>query len=162
MLRSLRTKVGDAAEDVFHEALVNMIENILEGKFSGKSTIGTYLYAIANKLCLKRYDRKGRDDRYMKHESVRLHLADDPETMFINDEKRSLIDKTLSQLKPRNREVLRLWMRKFSMQEIADRLGYESATVVRITKSRSLKKLAEIIDGDPRLKRMLEEIAAKD
>lgn len=154
--------MGSEAEDIFHDALVIMVGNLMDGSFSSRSTLETYLWSIAHKLCLRQYARSARDERYVnRFFEDETHTAD-PEVSFMEMQVRSSIETVLDKLPPQCREILRMWMRKYSMQEIALHLNYENAVVVRNIKSRCLKKLASLISSNPDLRRMLEELIKND
>jgi len=55
-------------EDVMQEGLSRMILNIREGKFSGKSSVHTYLYSICRNICLKENERVSRDKRVVEED----------------------------------------------------------------------------------------------
>ncbi|MEM7371024.1 MAG: sigma-70 family RNA polymerase sigma factor [Bacteroidota bacterium] len=158
LLQWLRNRREEDAEDICHEAMVNLIESVLDQRFKNNSTIYTYLVAIAKKLCLKKRDRAGRDERF-KNKHTQMDLEEiDPEVLMMTTELREMVELAMKRLKPKNREVLRLWMRKYSMKEIADKMGYQSPTVARITKSRSLAQLVNLIGKDQELSRTLREL----
>lgn len=158
LLRWLRNRIDEDPEDICHEAIVNLVESVLDQRFNGSSSIYTYLVAIANKLCLKKRDRLGRDERFKNRYSGQNFEEIDPEVLLMSTELREMVEIAMERLKPKNREVLRLWMRKYSMKEIAERMGYQSATVARITKSRSLAQLVQVIKKDQDLSRTLKEL----
>ncbi|MDX2247514.1 MAG: sigma-70 family RNA polymerase sigma factor [Bacteroidia bacterium] len=162
MIGRLRKDMGSEAEDIFHETLVILVENVLDGRFSGKSSLATYLWAIAHNLCLRRHARSARDERYVNHFSGNETHATNPEIDYIDEQLRDSVEQMLEKLPPQCREILRLWMRKYSMQEIAEQLNYENAVVVRNVKSRCLKKIAGLIGNDPALREVLEEWIKND
>ncbi|MFH1937416.1 MAG: sigma-70 family RNA polymerase sigma factor [Bacteroidota bacterium] len=56
-------------EDVMQEGLTRMILNIREGKFSGKSSVHTYLYSVCRNICLKESERMIRDKRVAEEDA---------------------------------------------------------------------------------------------
>ena len=48
----------EEVEDVFQEGIISMVVNIQEGRFKGKSSIKTYLYAIAKQILFKKQQKK--------------------------------------------------------------------------------------------------------
>jgi len=55
-------------EDVIQEGLIRMIMNIREEKFSGKSSIHTYLYGICRNICLKESQKFLKEKKTMEEE----------------------------------------------------------------------------------------------
>ena len=56
-------------DDVIQEGLTRLIMNIREGKFSGKSSVHTYLYSICRNICLKENARVRRDKRVAEEDA---------------------------------------------------------------------------------------------
>lgn len=162
MIGKLRKVMGSEAEDVFHDALVILVGNVMDGRFSEKSTLKTYLKSIAHKLCLRHFARSARDERYVNRFFGNETHTNDPEADFMETQFRSSMEQVLDQLPAQCGVILRMWMRKYSMQEIAAQLGYENAVVARNVKSRCLKKLASLVGNDPGLRQMLEELNKND
>ena len=161
MLLYLTSKVGEVeAEEVFQEAFLNLVVNVEKGRFKGKSTLYTYLTAIANNLCLKLFTKQGKDVSLIEWEDP--ISEEDTHTKVVNDEMAELVDAVMAKLNDKQREVLLLTMQRYSAKEIAKKLNYKDETVVRITKSRALKKLRDIIKKDLRLKRIFNEIFNQD
>ncbi|MEZ4825111.1 MAG: sigma-70 family RNA polymerase sigma factor [Bacteroidia bacterium] len=162
MIRKLRKVMGSEAEDVFHDSLVALVENVSAGKFSGRSSLKTYLQGIADKQCLRRYRQTTRAERYVDRVSKSETHTAGPDDDFIDDQLRQSVNQLLTHLPPKCREILTLWAQKYSMREIAQKLNYENETVVRTLKSRCLKNLATTISENPGLRKMLEEWKTSD
>lgn len=56
------------ADDVIQEGLTRLIMNIQNGKFSGKSSVHTYLYSICRNICLKENERCMKDRQTAEEE----------------------------------------------------------------------------------------------
>jgi len=56
-------------EDVIQEGMTRLIMNIRDGKFSGKSSVHTYLYSICRNICLKENERWMRDKRVAEEDT---------------------------------------------------------------------------------------------
>ncbi|TSA29450.1 MAG: sigma-70 family RNA polymerase sigma factor [Bacteroidetes bacterium] len=57
-------------EDVLQEGLTRLILNIRKGKFSGKSSLNTYLYSICRNICLKENQRSQQANRFRDEEKA--------------------------------------------------------------------------------------------
>ena len=148
----------EEAEEIFQQALLSLTESIIDQRFKGKSSLHTYLYSIAKNLSYKKYHRSGKISPMSTVEVPEEIAENTPESIFLTQEIAQLVQEAIQKLAPKQQKVLSLWIRKHSMQEIAEKLGYSSPTVVRVTKSRGLKDLAEIIKNDPALQRAIKEI----
>jgi RNA polymerase sigma factor (sigma-70 family) len=156
----IKKQIGnhEEAEDIFQDAILILIENVLDRKFKGKSALQTYLFSIVRNQCIKRAQRSQKISTISQENLTEKSAKGTPETFFLNQEMAEVIQKAIHKLNPKYQEVLSLWILRYSMQEIADQLGYSSATVARVTKSRGLKELAQIIQKDPELKRLIKEV----
>ena len=67
------------------------------------------------------------------------------------------LEKLLKTLEPKCREVLRLWSLNYKMREIALRMSYSSEQMAKKKKYLCLKRLKEILDRMPALKRELKD-----
>ena len=137
---------ADQASFAYTEALLAVQQNILDGRFQGRSSLSTYLYRIFRNKC---YDirRKGRSAPFGK-ESLLEQVPDlgaDTLARIIARERQAELGRWLQQLSPRARQVLDLFYQEGkSMQEIAGLMGLKNAQVARNLKMKSLQSLRRI------------------
>lgn len=148
----------EEAKDVFQDSLVNLLVSIREGKFEGKSTINTYLYAISKNLWYRRFNRSIREDDYKTTNQGPEAGELTPEISLMDNDQQKLVGDLLNSLKAKCREVLILWAQKFAMKEIADQLGYQNEQVVRNKKNHCLKELKERVRNNPQARSLIHEL----
>ncbi|MDX2246954.1 MAG: sigma-70 family RNA polymerase sigma factor [Bacteroidia bacterium] len=148
----------EEAKDVFQDALVNLLVAIREGKFEGKSSLNTYLYAISKNLWYRRFNRSVKEDDYKNANAGDEKTDFTPEVHIMDNDQRSLVSNLLGSLKAKCREVLILWAEKYSMKEIAEELGYQNEQVVRNKKNHCLSELKELVRNHPEARTLIEEL----
>jgi RNA polymerase sigma factor (sigma-70 family) len=129
------------AQDVFQEAFVLFDRNVREGKFDGRSSLTTYLVAIAKWHWLNVRRREGRYTQLepAQHEGT----ADSPEVTTIQAEQRAMLTAALDQIGERCKQLLTLYQMSCSMTEIADLMGYQTPDVAKKEAYRCRLKLRE-------------------
>ena len=145
LYRWLQRLVNDAAlaEDVLSEVFLDVWRQA--ASFEGRSSVSTWLIAIARHKALSA--RRRRKDAELDNEiAVRLvDPADDPEVAVEKKNQADLLRRGLENLSPAHREVLDLvYYHGKSVKAVADVLGVNEATVkTRMFYAR--KKLAELV-----------------
>ena len=148
----------EEAKDVFQDSLVNLLMGVRQGKFEGKSSIGTYLYAISKNLWYRRFNRSTREDDYKSANKGSDIGEETPELLLMDNDQKEMIGGLLGSLKAKCKEVLLMWAQKFSMKEIAEELGYQNDQVVRNKKNHCLKELKERVRKSPEVRNIVQEL----
>jgi len=145
-------------EDVIQEGLIRLIMNIREGKFSGKSSIHTYLYGICRNICLKE-SQKFLKEKKTKEEEKRsggvwnnsIVLEEGQEGEF--DQMKRVFE-AKSELGEKCVEVIDARFgisgednKQASFEEVAERLGLSYANARQRFK-RCLDKLIQLVNKD--------------
>ncbi|MEM6345560.1 MAG: sigma-70 family RNA polymerase sigma factor [Bacteroidota bacterium] len=146
------------AEDIYQDAIVNLLLAIQDGRFEGRSAVSTYLFAISKNLWYRRFRRHNLEDDYRATLPGDEQDANTPEVLLLEADQHSLLFEVLDQLKDKCREVLGLWSQKYNMKEIAERLGYQNDQVVRNKKNLCLKELKNKLRDQPALRTVLREM----
>lgn len=149
------------AEDIFQEGILILYKQIRQGKFRGESKISTYLYGICRYLWLNKLkERKSmlvaRSDSFGLEED-RDSL--DPYRSVFQKEEREEIYGLFAQLKHQCKEVLTLaFFDEYSMEVIAQKLGYDNAQIARNKKYKCLKRLKKYLNEQPTVMKRLREL----
>ena len=146
------------AEDVFQDAVTEMILNIKRKKFQQQSTIDTYLFAICKGIWYKKFNKQGRDITRNEAFFDKEEKVHDPETILMNENQEETILGIFDNLKEKCRDVLHLWSLSFSMKEIAERMRYKNEQIVMNKKNLCLRELKEMIKTNPHLNQLLKEL----
>ncbi|MFL5772793.1 MAG: RNA polymerase sigma factor [Flavisolibacter sp.] len=150
----------DDAADIFQDVMLAFVNLVQAGKFRGESSIKTFLYALTRNTWLNELKRRGRaETREMKYEigMDKSDLAAD--AVIENREMNALLMKTMEELGETCKKILVLfYFENMSMKDMVASTSYENEQVVRNKKYKCLKKLEEMIMGNPVLYRQLKNL----
>lgn len=136
------------AHDVFQEALMVLYQKTRDADFSITCQFLTYFYAISRNIWSNRLRKKsGREasleDTHLEHPAE----ADTP--VLEKSEEFYLYRKMFLRLGDDCQKVLRLFLRKMTMQEIMEQMGYGSISYTKKRKFLCKEKLISMIKADP-------------
>ena len=148
---------GEDATMVYSDTIVSFLKSIAKRKEINLTlSLESYLVGIARH---KWYDLlKSRDN---KIDSTDLDDLDPPKqeadqfTLLRNSEKWSILQKVLTVMATRCKEVIMLWSSGYSMKEIALELQYKSEGMARKKKSECMKQLMTYLYNNPKIKEEL-------
>lgn len=152
-----RNGTREEGKDIFQDAVIQLLISIQKGTFQGNSAISTYLFAISKNLWYRRFSKNVREDQYQTQMVPIRETSETPEMVLMEEDQQLKIGDLLNQLKPKCKEVLLLWGRKFAMKEIAAQLGYNNEQVVRNKKNHCLKELKEQVRVNPEVRKLIQE-----
>ncbi|MEM9856089.1 MAG: sigma-70 family RNA polymerase sigma factor [Bacteroidota bacterium] len=135
----------ESAADVFQDTVVAFYYNIRNGLLKElSSSLKTYLFAIGKNLALKKLRNESR--MVVNDEVLELNAAFTQLDLFEKSDRKKMVAELMEQLGEPCRSVLQLfYFDRFTMDAIADRLGYKNENVAKSQKLRcfnTLKKLA--------------------
>lgn len=148
----IKNNKGNAedGQDIFHDGMIALDQNIRNGKFRGESPLDGYLYSICRFLWMNQLRKK---TRTVTMET--LPQADDappvetPEGIFLDEERKDALNRLMEKIGERCSKILELWKLSYSMEEIAELLGFSSAGMARKAKYRCHASLLEQIKNNP-------------
>lgn len=140
-LRFVRNEA--VAEDVISEVFLDVWRQA--GKFEGRSSVSTWLLAIARFKALSAARRKSEQELDDEMAETIEDTADTPEVDLQKKDKGSVLRDCLTKLSAEHREVIDLvYYHEKSVEEVADIVGIPAATVkTRMFYAR--KKLGELL-----------------
>jgi RNA polymerase sigma factor (sigma-70 family) len=148
---------AEDADDVFAESMVALVQNVLDGKFRGESSIRTYLKSIAHHKWLNRLRAHKPTVAFEDHMSE-LESPDfaDMEELPSDERLTQLVDGLMRQLDPQCNKFfhLRYWCKQ-RMEQVAASMGFKNAQIAKNKHQKCLKKLRELLDGNDYLKQIL-------
>jgi len=137
-------------QDIFHDGIIILDQNIRNGKFRGDAPIEGYLYSICRFAWMNRLRKEGRtihtDEPPLPADAEAVHT---PEGILLDEERRAVLARLMETIGERCSRILELWKLSFSMEEIAEKLGYSSAGMARKAKHRCHVALLEQIKTNP-------------
>lgn len=130
--------------DLYQDTLVVFFQNLTADKIQHLNDgAAPYLFGIGKKLILARRMRTWREVSFNPAEHF-LQSLDLPETE--PNEWASIFKRAIGQLGSTCQQIIEwFYYRDFSIEVIREQLGYSSDEVVRVTKSRCLKKMRELV-----------------
>lgn len=142
-IKSFSTNEDDAA-DIFQDSVIALYHNIRSGKLTElTSSLKSYLFAIGKNIALKKINKQAKI--LINNDIVRLSEQFEQLDYFEDDDRKRVVASLLNKLGEPCKSILTLfYFDKFSMDAIANRLGYKNEHVVKAQKLRcfnSLKKL---------------------
>jgi len=146
------------AEDVFQDALVVLYRKIAKENLILTSSFKTFLYSICRNLWLQRLDRRVFSNEFLEMEDLSelqesMHLEQPEE----EQEKYRLFQQHFLQLSQDCQKVLRLFMGKTSLKEIAEIMGFKTEKYAKTRKFMCKEKLKNSIINDPFFKKYLSD-----
>ncbi len=136
----------DDADDVFQEALIILWERVRSGKYEHTAALGTFLYATARNLWLRRL-ALARRERPLDANSD-CTSSDDPSPLedLVANETTTAVRDALDKLGEPCRSLLVLfYWEEASMDEIARQLGMANAATAKSKKYQCKEQLKRLI-----------------
>jgi RNA polymerase sigma factor (sigma-70 family) len=134
-------------DDIAQMALIILDRNIRLEKFRGQSALKTYFLAIARLQWLKKLrDRKSTDELQPEHYET---SGGNVEDSYINDERKTYLEKALDNIGARCKKILRLKQLDHSLDEIAQEVGLSSASMAKKEAYRCRIRFRKFLDDNP-------------
>lgn len=142
----------DDSFSAYTDALLSVIQNIINNKFNSKCSIKTYLFKVFSNKCIDTLRRRNTCREKMYHSAAKPELLDylpdtarDVVEQMTNKQMIGQIKHHLDTIGERNKELLLLYEDGYTDEQIAKRLRYKSWAVVKTTRLRCLKKIVECV-----------------
>lgn len=142
-------------QDMFHEGIIVLDKNIRQDKFRGDSSLSSYLYSICRFLWMNQIRKKAKVDYTEDNQRLDEVEVENPESMTVTDERKKILNFVVSQLGERCQKILEMWKLSYSMEEIAEKLGFSSAAMARKNKYRCHKSLMKYLEKHPDMAELL-------
>ncbi|MCX7862384.1 MAG: sigma-70 family RNA polymerase sigma factor [Bacteroidales bacterium] len=136
----------DDAKDIFQESLITLFHKVQQENFSLTSKLNTYIYSIARNLWLTELKRKQKNtddinevEEFLPNDEL---LLDDIELIRQNQKR---LMWSLEKLGEPCKSILSyFYFYQWSMQEIAEKMGYTNAENAKNQKYKCLLRLKKI------------------
>jgi RNA polymerase sigma factor (sigma-70 family) len=144
------------AEDIFQDALLVIYQKTSSGLKELTCSFSTFLYSVCRYKWLNRLEQKGKQAEPMdisEFESLEdIHNLDN---LMVENEKFKLFLHHFEKLNEKERQVLKLFLKKVPLSEIASIMGYKSSAYAKVRKFLTKEKLRNSILNDPRYLEMI-------
>lgn len=137
------------AFDIFQEALVVIYKKAQQPNFELTSKFYTFLYGVSWNLLRKRFDKISLEPLINVPEEGYNNI--DLLEEVLEDEKRyQLYKEKLNELAENCQKIIKLFLKKIKLQEIADMLNYKNQNTVAQKHFKCKKQLIKLIREDER------------
>jgi RNA polymerase sigma factor (sigma-70 family) len=136
----------DDAEDVLQEALVILWERVRTGRHTYDARLGTFMYATARNIWLRRLARARRE--VSDPDATGEATSGDPDALeeMMEEEETGFVKQGLEQIGTQCKELLLMYYwEELSMAEIALRMGLANADTAKAKKYQCKKALEAVL-----------------
>jgi RNA polymerase sigma factor (sigma-70 family) len=145
------------AEDLFQDALVVLYQKVSARNLILTCSFNTFLYSVCKHLWLQKLNKREFNNEYK--ELVDLDNCQDSnniDELSEEYEKYKLFQQHFQKLNQKDQKVLKLYIRKISLKEIASIMGYKSEKYAKFRKYLCKEKLKNSILNDPKYQEIYE------
>ena len=140
----------DDAQSAYSDAILTVIDHVVNGRFEGRSEVKTYLYQIFTNKCVDTIRKNTTNKAGVHHteglEDALLWIPDESRTILqqlISENEVALLQQHLRSIGEKCRGIILAWGEGFSDEEIAQQMGYNTAAVAKTSRLRCLERLKE-------------------
>jgi RNA polymerase sigma factor (sigma-70 family) len=143
------------ARDVFQEALIVIYRKLKNNELHLTCAFNTYLYAVCRYLWLKTLNKDKNNIMVEMDDQINDKIIDEDLVNKINEnEKFALYQKHFEKLEEDCKKILKLFVNKTSLKEIAAIMGYKSEKYAKKRKFLCKEYLINSIQKDPNFKHL--------
>jgi RNA polymerase sigma factor (sigma-70 family) len=148
----------DDAKDVFQEAIILIYKKLIDGSLDLTCTFKTYLYSVGRLLWLRQLEKKKVRKEVVTDNQVFIRVDDnDFEGLVTEQEQYRIYQKHFQLLHKDCQEILRLFLQKVPLKEIAQMMSIKSDKYLKKRKYACKEALIKRIQNDPEYKRLRNE-----
>ena len=135
----------DDAKDIFQESLIVLYEKAKSGVFELNCQIKTYLYSVSKRLWLKRLQKNSRYELPSDGLEETVYVEDDMGSHERRNVEFGMMEYAMAHLGEPCKSLLEAYyLKKSSMQEIAETFGYTNADNAKNQKYKCLIRLRKL------------------
>src|ERR1035437_2450380 len=136
----------DDADDIFQDGVIVFYEKVKTDHFKITCSITTFLYAVCRNLWLKNLKRRSLNVSFTEtHEMIDFINETDGEENIMNEKQKTLMESLKELGDPCKSILMYFYYEQFSMEKIAETLGYTNADNAKNQKYKCLKRLKIIM-----------------
>ena len=149
ILRLVQNNSGNAedAKDIFQEGLMLIYQKAKEPDFKLTSSFFTYFYSICRFIWMNRLRKKSSSEVTL-NEEITSTISDLSTPEIEQNEKMVLYRKKFLLLGADCQKVLNLFLKKVSMAEIVEMMGYSSVGYAKKRKFKCKEQLIKLVSSD--------------
>jgi RNA polymerase sigma factor (sigma-70 family) len=136
---------GTDAADIYQQAFTIFYFNVKDGKFTGMSSVRTYLFGIGKNLLNKLVQGSRQAASLEEVDEVDLPV-NTIETEYEATHRQQVVSSILEKVgEPCKTILMRYYFDNFTMESIADAMGYKTAMVAKKKKCECLTKIRAVL-----------------
>lgn len=152
----------DDAKDVFQEAIIAIIRNIENNQVDKNVKFLSYLYSISKYIWLKhlrknKYIINNNNDEWNIEEMKENSYFTDTTEIIDESLEKGIFQRNFLKLGKKCQELLKLFFQKFSLKEIAEKMGFKSENYVKKKKFLCKEELIKLIKQDKDYQKIIKE-----
>lgn len=136
------------AQDIFQEAIIIIYRKIEEESLELSCSFSTYLYSVCRLLWLKQLEKRRIRGESYNHEDEIDNLEGVIGSNFERNDEYKLYQYHFNKLNRDCQKVLRLFLEKVPLKEVAEIMGYKTEQYAKKRKFECKKRLVESIKND--------------
>jgi RNA polymerase sigma factor (sigma-70 family) len=145
------------AEDIFQDGLMIIFKKISSGCLNLTCAFNTYLYSVCKHIWLQKLNKHGIQFEYKEAKDIEsVEDNHNIELLIEDNEKFKLFQQHFEKLGEADQKMLKLFLKKVPLAEIAKIMGYSSYEYAKVRKYLIKEKLKNSILNDPRYREILE------
>lgn len=141
------------AQDLFQEALILIYTRLKDGPLNLSCAFNTYLYSVCRFLWLQHLEKKHIKTEGLTDNHTFIELEPEFEDQATEQEQFRLYQKHFQSLHKDCQEILRLFLNKVPLKEIAQKVNIKSDKYLKKRKYECKEMLTKRIMNDPEYKR---------
>lgn len=138
------------AKDVFQDGIVIIYRKIKNKTFHLNSSFNAYIFTVCRFIWIKKLSERKQDiynqNEYLEYEGVSDFLINEYE----KNEQYKLYQKHFNRLNEDCKKILKFFLQKISMKDIAIKMGIDSIKFVKQKKYKCKEQLVRYIKNDPK------------
>lgn len=146
----------DEAQDIFQDSVIAFYKFVSDNKFEYGKSVEGFLFTVAKNKWINRAKKMNQQTTYeAKHESNH-YVANEYIDFKIKTEQEEKINKVLSQLGERCKELLTYSIfNKLSMEEISQKMGFSNADTAKTKNYKCKQRLIQLMNSHQEVKEFL-------
>ena len=145
------------AKDVFQESLILIYKRLKDESLDLTCSFKTYLYSVCRIQWLRQLEKKKVRNEVVTDNQVFVQLDEDIEELVAEQEQFRIYQKHFQLLHKDCQEILRLFLKKVPLKEIAQKMNIKSDKYLKKRKYACKEALIKRIQNDPDYKRIRNE-----
>jgi len=145
------------AKDVFQEAIILIYKRLKDESLDLTCAFKTYLYSVCRLLWLRQLEKRRVRNEVVSDDQVFIDLDEDIEGQAAEQEQFRIYQKHFKLLHKDCQEILRMFLKKVPLKEIAQKMNIKSDKYLKKRKYDCKEALIKRIQNDPDYKRLRNE-----